>query len=595
VSRKGSIRRRYPVWILAALALLAGITAQLFPTPLDLRLLDLEFNAARAIRPQPLAPDVTIVGIDDDSYRALPEPFALWHPHLGHFFAAMAQLRPSAVAIDIVLPDHSYDALVPGYDRALLSGIVALRQQQVPLALAQGVEGTGKLKRMFPPLIALAGEQSFGAIALKPDADGIIRRVTPDLEGPAGRLPTLSSRVIAGLGATPAAGLIDYAAGAPLNYVPLQQVLDWQARGELQQHRQLFDGRAVFLGAVDTFTDRHMAPVALAAWEPGNRRIPGVMIHAQIVRSQLARGLIRPVGIWLLLALHLLALLAWTLPRGARRVAFCATLPLLLCGLSLALLLRQIYLPVFGILAFAYAAVAARMVHEQYQDFQERQRLRQVFGPSVSQKLLARILAGEILPQEQGREVELCVLMADVRSFTVRSMNSDAGAIVQLLSRYFTRMSEAIHAHDGVVDKFIGDGLLAFFGEPDDTAADPCVLAFDAVAQMRENLQQLNDELVREGIEPVRIRVGLEFGRVIVGFVGSAARREYTVIGDAVNMAARIEGLNKKVQPGDAAFCFLCSSQVHARLDEARRRRLQAFGEQAVDGGRLLEVYGYAY
>src|SRR5690606_20941896 len=117
--------RRVLFPLILACAVLIGATR--ITGPADLRLLDLQFNLLREQGPRPVDVDVVIVGIDVGTVSAFPEPLALWHRHLARFLEAMAVAQPAAVGLDIVLPERSYDAVAPGYDGALLRGLLEAR------------------------------------------------------------------------------------------------------------------------------------------------------------------------------------------------------------------------------------------------------------------------------------------------------------------------------------------------------------------------------------------------------------------------------------------------------------------------------------
>ena len=163
----------------------------------DHALLDAGFRLLRERHPQPVARDVVLVGVDENTFRELREPFALWHPHLGRFLKAMAAAKPSVVGLDIVLPDKSYDFLIAGYDLPLLEGLAALRAG-VPVVLAQSQDEHGSRRELYPPYLALAGKDAVGSVAVCRDADLVVRRF--DACGGSGAEATLAGRMAARLG-----------------------------------------------------------------------------------------------------------------------------------------------------------------------------------------------------------------------------------------------------------------------------------------------------------------------------------------------------------------------------------------------------------
>lgn len=571
----------------AYLALVAAaVSLRLLGTfeSLDHRILDLQFRVLRDWYPRAVTPDVVLVGIDEQTFRAFREPLALWHPHLGQFLRAMAQAKPRLVGLDLVLPDRSYDFLKPGYDRPLLEGLLQLRQV-APVVLAQTVEADGRLRPLFAPIVSMAGAGNVGVALVRVDRDGIVRRLMPAVPSNESPLPTLVGRMAERLRLAAGAGYIDYSLGEPFAYVALEQVVDWYGAGDSAALERRFAGRIVLVGSVLPFEDRHRVPVALAHWEQANTRVPGALIHAQALRTLMHGGAIRPetAPAWTLVLLA--TLLYWLgrgpLPGAAGVLAFGG---LAAIG-STALLYTGRWLPIAGASAVALAAFLGRTGMEALYAAAERRRLRESFGRYVSPGVLREILAGRLKPGVGGERRRVCVLFSDIRDFTGRSEREPPERILALLNRYFEEMTAAVHAHNGTVDKFIGDGLMAFFGAPNPSAA-PAADAFRAARTMLDKLRNLNEALAREGIAPVQIGIGLHAGEAIIGHVGSRERHEYTAIGDTVNIAARLEGLTK-----EAGFPIICTQSVAGALGPAAG--LAALGERPVKGHSPVTVFGW--
>jgi class 3 adenylate cyclase len=152
--------------------------------------------------------------------------------------------------------------------------------------------------------------------------------------------------------------------------------------------------------------------------------------------------------------------------------------------------------------------------------------------------------------REQGDDASLLdgesrivsVLMADIRNFTALSSRLDPQAVVRFLNAYFSTMAEAIRHHQGTVNKYLGDGILGVFGAPISSLDNPVNAVLCAI-EMRERLAAFNEEWAEKLGGPIHIGIGINTGEVVVGNIGSEERVEYTVIGDTVNVASRIEGL----------------------------------------------------
>ena len=177
---------------------------------------------------------------------------------------------------------------------------------------------------------------------------------------------------------------------------------------------------------------------------------------------------------------------------------------------------------------------------------EEREQLEQVrrtlglhIGPKVAKQILAR--DGRV----GGTEQHVTVMFVDIRSFTARTANLKPHEAVSFLNRFLHAMVQVVEIeHGGMINKFLGDGFMALFGV-DSGQHDHADKALAAAHDLERRLARLNSDLTRRGEEPIRIGIGINSGRVIVGSIGSPERMEFTVIGSAVNIASRIQALNK--------------------------------------------------
>lgn len=574
--------RRVLFPLILACAFLIGATR--ITGPADLRLLDLQFDLLRGQGPRPVDVDVVIVGIDAGTVSAFPEPLALWHRHLARFLEAMAVAQPAAVGLDIVLPERSYDAVAPGYDGALLRGLLEARRAY-PLVLAQTIDPSGAPRAIHRPFVVAAGEGATGYALLATDRDGVVRRFDERLGQAGERVATLAGQLARRLGAEPGSGLIDYGRGSAFEYVPLQQVLDWAGAGDRAALERNFRGRPVLLGVVLPYEDRQRLPVQLASWEDADAGVPGVLLHAQVLRGLLNDGgLIRQVPAAVVTAMSAVAALLWFLGSGAAVLA--AAGGLLVAGLLLLstwLLVQGLHLPVLAPVSAGLLALGGRAAWEAALKLRERSRLRGVFSGYVSPGVMQQIVDGRLRAELGGEHRYVCVLFSDIRGYTTRSEGMSPEEIVGFLNRYFEDVVGLIHGHGGTVTSFMGDGIMAVFGAPN-VLDNPCEAAFAAGRDILAQVARFNAQ-AGPVAQPVEIGVGLHAGYAVVGHVGSSTRHDYTAIGDVTNVASRLEGATK-----GAGYRLVCSDEVASRLGD--RSMLVSLGPVSIKGHSPVEAHG---
>jgi adenylate cyclase len=342
--------------------------------------------------------------------------------------------------------------------------------------------------------------------------------------------------------------------GQPGRSVPIypyyQVVPPW---GELSAEE--FRGKIVLVGTTDPLAhDDYAVPLGRSGQEGTGDvagRMPGVEVQANAIETLLSGSFIRVVpGPWQPLLPALFGVLGAVGTLGLRptRALPVMLVPLAALGLVSHWLFVQHHLWLWTtmpslalIVAFIGATVYSYATVER-----ERRRIRNAWAQRAPRAVVEALIQNPELIEGGGRRLQATVLFSDLRDFTTMCHALPPEEVVAILNDYLARMTEVIHQHRGVIDKFIGDGIMAVFGapEPDPDHARHAVLA--ALA-MQEGMAALRDERAAAGREPLYMRVGVHTGELVAGDIGSEQRLEYTHIGDTVSVASRLEGLNKEL------------------------------------------------
>jgi adenylate cyclase len=203
---------------------------------------------------------------------------------------------------------------------------------------------------------------------------------------------------------------------------------------------------------------------------------------------------------------------------------------------------------------------AGDVINEMNRGLQERDFIKETFGKYVASEVRDEILAGRV-PLD-GEMKEVTVLFADLRNFTPMVEAYPPKEVVQIINRYFKEMAEAIRTHHGLVLQFIGDEIEAVFGAPLSRPDHP-VMAVQAALDMQKRLRSVNESLQRRGYPPLAHGIGIHTGEVLAANIGSPDRLSYALVGDTVNLASRLQGLNKEFRTE-----IILSGKTRRHLDE---------------------------
>ncbi|MGL9620468.1 adenylate/guanylate cyclase domain-containing protein [Bradyrhizobium sp. U531] len=441
-----------------------------------------------------------------------------------------------------------------------------------------GEEGAERFLFEFPGLLrnvpaiekVAAGR---GLFTIRTERDGLIRRVPMIMRAQGNIMPSLSLEILRVVTGTPT--LLVRTDKTGVRAVRLKGVeIPTDENGQLWVHYARHDP-SIYVSAADVL-DNTVPPNKIAGklvlvgtsavglndikTTPVSRAMPGVEIHAQVLESVLSGAVIsRPnyaLGVELLAALVIgLLVIIFTPNLGPVRLVLAgATFAAILIGVSWFFYAQYRYLidltyPLLSTTAVYLTLIFASFVREQRQRVQIRGQFAQYMSPVLVEQLVQspeKLVLG-------GEEREMTIMFSDVRGFTTisESYKHDPQGLIELMNRFLTPLTDVIIERKGYIDKYMGDAIMAFWNAPLDDAEHE-INACEAAIQMLEQIDTVNKEREEESAEgghvyiPLNVGIGLNTGIGVVGNMGSDLKKNYSVLGDSVNLASRLEGQTKE-------------------------------------------------
>jgi adenylate cyclase len=511
---------------------------------------------------EPPSPNIVIAGIDDNTL----ETYGLWAewPRSLHAQAIdnLSQAGAKVIGFDVIFADNSTD------DEMLATAIAEAGNVVLAAVGTQSVSQPGAeitYENFLLPVAPLEqAASSIGHANVVPDGDGTVRRLPLIAKSSSGQVyPSLTLAVLQRLFySTPlpqeyplengAINLffrdipvdtsyrlrIDFAAdNTERPYVSYGDVIS----GNFDQ--SLVNGKIVLIGMTATGEPDTWAIPTSAS------KIPGVYIHAGAMDTILTQRFLREPGIitTLMIMLLLIAITAFVLPRcGTRHWTDIAKGLGLTIGLFVAVLVagflafdRGYILDIFYPLLLLPIVYVGNIIYIVVTEQSDKRFVKELFGryisPQIANEIVSRADAGEL--RLGGEQREVSVLFADIRNFTTISEQLAPEAIVTMLNTYLSVIADAVVKHNGIVNKFAGDSIMAVWNAPQ-FQPEHALLAVKAAWEAQQKVAELKQS--DSQLFPVQFGIGINTGEALAGNVGSAGRTEYTVIGDSVNTASRI-------------------------------------------------------
>ncbi|PJE58284.1 MAG: hypothetical protein COU81_01530 [Candidatus Portnoybacteria bacterium CG10_big_fil_rev_8_21_14_0_10_36_7] len=505
--------------------------------------------ADRLFLPSKTTGQVLIVAIDNKSISKIgqwPWPRKV----IALLIDSLGSLEPSIIGVDINFSEESQFGKAD--DEALAD---ALSSNNV--VLPKEASSLSKIKiddkvyfradNLISPIDVLAKQAiSFGHVNVFPDNDGIIRNIPNYFNWDGQRLNSFATTLVKESGIIlktlqpnePMLKVNFIGPSSAIKYISAVDVIDKNVEAS-----EIKD-KIIIIGA--TSADLHDTQTTPTS---RSRPMPGAEIHANAIETIISGKYIFPVSdTWTLFVIFLMSFLALAIVLKIRRLSlliFFAGISLISYNLIslLAFEYGKIFNLIYPNLAFVLSFIASTLF-QYFSEGKEKDFLRRSFQQYLSPSVIDQIIDNPDKLKLGGDKKDLTIFFSDIRGFTTLTEATSAEELVSFLNRYFTAVTEVILKNKGVVDKFIGDAVMAFWGAPNELD-NHALWACRASLEIKAKLVEFQKEWKEKGIN-FNIGIGINSGEVIVGNMGSDQRFDYTVIGDNVNVASRLEGLNKQ-------------------------------------------------
>ena len=479
--------------------------------------------------------NIVILAIDDQSIQQLgrwPWNRTVYANVLDHLHFA------KAVGIDVVFSEQSTNEADQAFaDSINRSKNVVLAVEHTEFAQINGITPT---QTLLPISELRQNALALGTINLITDPDGVVRSAHNNVNSQYPLFAESIAKSVTNVNAPRQNRLYINMAGPKQTYktIPVIDVISGKVPDSA------FENKIVLIGATaPDLHDDHFAPMS------GGAKIPGVEIQANLVQTILSRQHITPQNnsttLAAIIITGLIMMLALT-RLNAWLAAFIGTLMILIHFViaikrfDAGIISDMVYTPLSIITTYS-ATLVTLYLHESKQ----KKYIHDAFSKYVAPEVVSQLMKNPEKLKLGGDRREITIFFSDIRGFTSFSEQLTPEKLVQLLNEYLTAMTDIIMDHGGVVDKYIGDAIMAFWGAPIEQP-DHATRAAKATVAMQDKLKKLQKKWEKERYPVVEIGAGINTGPAVIGNMGSLNRFNYTCMGDTINLGSRLEGITKE-------------------------------------------------
>lgn len=534
--------------------------------------------------------NIVLIVIDDYSLQKI----GVWPIDRGVYSKLLENLNqypPKVLGIDIIFPEKSNNKesdlqLINSINKANYNIVLAKSAKEINFK-----DGYFNSTQILPSIISIQEQleykKDFAFVNLITDNDGILRTYPSYIDDQ----KTFSARVLElyndyqGELNNGENNIIFSDKNTSFEKISLYDLLNIDS-----QKLKRLEGKIVLLGATaPSLQDSLPTP------QENGSEMPGVEVHANIINQnlngdRLLNSSFNQSIFALLIVVVLINILFLTNLKVIYKNLFSVLLILITFIVLIWFNISGVLFPIFKVFLFSFLTYLSWIFFISLEKERNERVVKNIFKKYVSPQVMSELIKNKKSLELGGVERDVTLFFADIRNFTTISESHNPKVLFEFLNRYLTLVTDVIIKNEGVLDKYIGDGVMAFWGAPLHNKKHTD-LAIDSALEILERLKIFNQQQKERGLPEFRIGIGINTGKAIVGNVGSRLRQDYTVIGDTVNTASRIEGVTK-----DFSCQLLISEESKISIIDQERYNFKYEGDVTLKGKeKKVKLYSVSY